>query len=692
MQFMRWLCRIALILFLLAGLSGCGGMMAFWKGNSLLDEGKFDEGLAKLEEAVEAEPKNAEYRITLTNRRTALVNRLIMSAEAAYREGRLSDAEKAYQQTLKYDVHHVVAKQGLEALVAERRNRQVIAEAEALFKKGDEISTQNALEKLRPVLAANPNQKEALNLKVRIEQSLVKEQKPYPKLAESFRKTISLKFHEAPFKSVFDVIATVSGLNFFFDKDVRYDQKISIIAKNTTVEDAVRLLLVTNQLEQKVLNENTILVYPNTPQKLQEYQSLSVRAFLLANSDVKAVSNTLKSIAKIKEMVIDERLGLIIVRDTPEAIRLAERIVALQDLSDPEVVLELEVMEIKRTWLLELGIQWPSQLSLLPISSGAAGTALTLDNLRNRTSATTQATIGATNINARKEDQNTNILANPRIRVRNKDKAKIMIGDRVPVITTTATSTGFASESISYIDVGLKLEVEPNIYLDEEVAIKVNLEVSSIVREVISKSGALSYQIGTRGANTVLRLKNGETQVLAGLISNEERVTGNRVPGLGDIPIIGRLFGSQKDDNQRSEILLAITPRVVRSIKRPDLLTAEFESGTANIASTKSLRLSTVEPSNATAGNVAAPGVIPGAVVGGSPSGPTATPIGSVTMPIIPIIPPVMPTNHHAPNATVGGSAVPMPPSVATPAPVTAPTGLAPPPAMPGTMPEQPAR
>ncbi|MDD2740499.1 MAG: cohesin domain-containing protein, partial [Methylomonas lenta] len=166
--------------------------------------------------------------------------------------------------------------------------------------------------------------------------------------------------------------------------------------------------------------------------------------------------------------------------------------------------------------------------------------------------------------------------------------------DRVPVITTTSTSTGFVSESVSYVDVGLKLDVEPTIYLDEDVAIKVNLEVSSIVREVLSKSGSLSYQIGTRGANTMLRLKDGETQILAGLISSEERSAANKVPYLGELPIIGRLFKSQKDDSQRSEILLSITPRIIRSIKRPDLMMAEFDSGTDTYIGAEELSLSTI--------------------------------------------------------------------------------------------------
>jgi general secretion pathway protein D len=293
-------------------------------------------------------------------------------------------------------------------------------------------------------------------------------------------------------------------------------------------------------------------------------------------------------------MVIDERLGIIILRDTPEAIRMAERIVALHDLSDPEVMLEVEIMEIKRTRLLELGIHWPSQLSLAPLQT--SGQALTLEALKNLSSSTIQATTGSMIFNARKEDQDADILANPRIRVRNKDKAKIQIGDRVPVITTTSTSTGFVSESVNYVDVGLKLEVEPTIYLDREVAIKINLEVSNLVREITSKSGTLSYQIGTRGANTVLRLKDGETQILAGLISDEDRSNANKVPGLGELPIAGRLFGSKKDETQRSEILLSITPRIVRSIQRPDMLEAEFESGTESAIGAQTLRLTAVEP------------------------------------------------------------------------------------------------
>lgn len=591
-----FLARWSLLCAVVAMVAGCAGSQAFRQGTELLSEGKAEQGLAKLEEAVKLEPRNAEYRIALAVQRASIVSGLISTGEAARREGRLTEAERAYRQALAIDANNAMARQGLDALVAERRHRAGVIEAEGLFKKGGEADLAEALDRLRPVLSENPNQKEALNLKARIDEARAKFARPEAKLAATYRKPITLEFRDAPLRSVFDVISKVSGLNFFFDRDIRPDLKATVLAKNTSIEDAVRLLLVTNQLEQKVLNENSVLIYPNTPQKLKDYQPLVVRSFYLTNADVKAVSNAIKTLVKTKDLVVDERLGIIMMRDTPEAVRMAERIVALQDLSDPEVVLEVEVMEIKRSRLLELGIQWPSQLTLSPLE--VEGSPLTLSRLKGLRGPDIKATVGNMIINARKEDQDGNVLINPRIRVRNKEKAKVLIGDRVPVITTTSTSTGFASESVNYIDVGVKLEVEPSVFLDDEVAIKINLEVSSLVREVLSKTGSLSYQIGTRSASTVLRLKDGETQILAGLISDEDRATGNRVPVLGELPMAGRLFGSQKDDKQRSEILLSITPRVVRSLRRPDLLTAEFDSGTETSVGAESLRLAVLEPDN----------------------------------------------------------------------------------------------
>jgi general secretion pathway protein D len=265
-------------------------------------------------------------------------------------------------------------------------------------------------------------------------------------------------------------------------------------------------------------------------------------------------------------------------RDTPAMIQLAERLVTTHDVAEPEVMLEVEVLEVQRSRLMNLGIQFPFQLALTPLP--LLGT--TLRDLQNLSSAQVGAVLTPAVINLQRQVGDTNLLANPRIRTHNKEKAVIRIGDRVPVITTTSTSTGFVAENVQYLDVGLKLEVEPTIFPNDEISIKLALEVSSVTKEIVSKSGTTTYQIGGRNASTVLRLKDGETQILGGLITDQDVQSANRVPFLGDLPVLGRLFSSQKDSKDKTELILSITPRLVRGIAPPALVPNEFWSGTEN--------------------------------------------------------------------------------------------------------------
>ena len=666
--------RLFSIFILPFAISGCADLQEYTEGNQLIANGQIEQGLAKLETATKLDSDNAKYRITLATQRASIINQQISIAENARRNERFDEAENAYQGAKQLDPNNAMANQGLITVAQAKRHQKLYKEAAQLFASNNSEDRIKASSLLRIILNENPQHKAAFTLKAKMDEVNMQVQRTPVQLAKAFQKPISLQFRDASLKSVLEVIAQAAGLNFFYDKEIRPETKVTIFVKNTAIADALRMVLVTNQLEQKILNGNSVFIYPNSSQKIKDYQTLMVRSFYIVNADVKAVANSIKTIVKTKDMVVDERLGIIILRDTADAIQMAEKIIALQDLSDPEVMLEVEVLEIQRTKLLELGLQWPSQLTLAPLQT--TGQTLTLDKLIGINQATTQATINSFILNARKEDQNVNILANPRIRVRNREKAKIQIGDRVPVITTTATSTGFVSESINYLDVGLKLEVEPNIYLDEEVAIKINLEVSNLIKEVQSKSGTLSYQIGTRGATTVLRLKDGETQILAGLINSEDRSSGNRVPLLGELPVAGRLFGSQKDDAKRSEILLSITPHIVRAIRRPDLLNSEFESGTENSIGSESIKFTD-------AGN---PLIPPNPVGPTLPSTPTTPPLipmnpapltktprfesgtensmGSESIKFTNVSDPSMPTKPGQKNETPSGTVPPAPPNV----------------------------
>jgi len=556
----------------------------------MIEHGRVEEGLRQMDAAAKASPNNIEYRAAYLRERDKFLNQLLTQGDKQRLLGKPEDAELFYRRVVMLDAGNARALAGLAAAQSEVRHRNMIAEAKERADAGDLDGAQT---KLRLVLAENPSQRDARALARSLEESRAKSVTAAVRLKPEFSKPVTLEFRDAPLKSVFEVLSRASGINFVFDRDVRPDLRATIYVRDTSIEDAVNFLLVTNQLEKKVLNDNTVLVYPNLPNKARDYQELMVKSFYLANADVKQTLNLIKTVVKTRDVFIDERLNLLVMRDTPEAIRLAEKLIAAQDLAEPEVMLELEVLEIARTRLQELGIRYPSQAGFSIDGAATAPGQATLRELQNFNSGLVAVSVTdpALLINMRKQDGDTNILANPRIRVKNREKAKIHIGSKLPVITTTSSPTIGVSESVSYLDVGLKLDVEPNVYLEDEVLIKVGLEVSNLIRQVSTDSGTLAYEIGTRTTATALRLKNGETQVLAGLIQDEERNTADKVPGLGDLPVLGRLFGSRKDERNKTEIVLLITPYVVRNLDRPAAATLEFMAGTEGSFGAAPLRL-----------------------------------------------------------------------------------------------------
>jgi general secretion pathway protein D len=560
-------------------LAGCAGEMAFRQGRKLVEEGKVEEGLSELERAVKEAPGDTKFRSYYFRQRENQINQLLTRADSLRAAGQYDDAEVLYRRAVTIAPESDRATAGVEATRAARKHKALLDEAETLFNKGDMESAQAGL---RTILVENPKHPQARDLQRRIEEKSAKERSISPALKSGLKTPLSLEFRDASLKAVFEVISRTANINFILDKDVRPDLKTTIFVKNATIEDILQFILVTNQLEKKILSDNSLLIYPNTPAKAKDYQELVVRSFYLANADVKQTVNMIKTLVKTKDIFVDEKLNMLVMRDTPDAVRMVEKLVALQDLPEPEVTLAVEVLEISTTRLAELGIRYPSQIGYSV--SGAAGTPgqMTLNEFKSRSADMVKMTVTdpLLILNLRAQDGDSNLLANPRIRVKNREKAKIHIGDRVPVITSTSTSTGFVSESVNYLDVGLKLDVEPNVYLEGDVAIKMGLEVSNIVSEITSKSGTLTYRVGTRNASTTLRLKDGETQILAGLISDEERNSIDKVPGLGDLPLLGRLFSNTKGTKNKTEIVLLVTPYIVRNVDQPGTMAAEFTSGT----------------------------------------------------------------------------------------------------------------
>ncbi|OON63781.1 general secretion pathway protein GspD [Massilia sp. KIM] len=569
---------VALVLPLALLLAGCAAQRAYQEGNALLAQDQVAAGLAKYQEAVAADPTNPLYKAAWLRARDSAGARLLEQADRLLQEGQPELALENYRRVLSFDPGNDRARAGLRLVESERRLGSMLAAAREAF---DRNELDGARQKLGALLTERPGYEPARQLLVQVNEKALEQPAGEAALAAAYRKPISLEFRDAPLKQVFEIISRHSGLNFVFDKDVKGDQRTSIFLKNSTVEAAVYYLLMTNQLERQVMDGNTILIYPNIAAKLREYQEMTVKTFFLANADAKNIANTLKTILKARDVVIDEKLNLVILRDNPEAVRIATQLVALQDVPEPEVMLDVEVLEIKRSRIMDLGIQWPAAVSFAPLTF-EDGAPLTIDSLRRLNRGSIAVSNIEAKVNANKTDGDTNTLANPRIRVRNKEKAKVVIGDKIPNISATVSTGvgGFASENVNYVDVGLTLNVEPVIYLNNEVAIRISLEVSTLGESVTTRSGSVAYRIGTRSATTLLQLKDGENQVLAGLISNEDRSSGSKIPGIGDLPIVGRLFGSTRDQSDRTEIVLSITPRLVRNIQRPPAAASEFGAGT----------------------------------------------------------------------------------------------------------------
>ena len=597
----------------LLSLVGCAAERMSRDGRALLGQGNVEGGLDRMNEAVRMDPRDFALRTGLIEQREKAIFQLLTAADADLIAGREDIAEEAYQRVLALSARNPRALAGAEAVARSRRHRAEVQRAVLAEGKGQ---VEMALDLLNKVLIENPEQREAREARREIQSRRFRQVISTPQIKSRYTVPIRLEFRDVGLRQVFDALSKGSGLNFIFDKEVRPDIRVSISVKDVLIENAIALLLDPNQLAGKVLNENTMLVYPATATKVREYQDLVIRSFYLENADVKQTQSMIKTMLKTKDTFIDEKLNLLVIRDTPDVIRLAENLISVQDHAEPEVVLEIEVLEILRSRLKELGVTFPTQFQLN--SRGISGP------------------VGPGQLNLKSEAGESNLLSNPRVRVRNREKAKILIGNRIPVISSVVTpsaTTPVVTDTIQYLDVGLKLEVEPNIHMDGGVMIKMNLEVSTLGDQVTSKNGTIAYRVGTRNATTVLQLKDGETQTLMGLIQDDEIEKAQRLPGLGDIPILGRLFSSTRTDGTKNEIALSITPRIVRNIPRPSIESAAIWSGTeAMFRVTPPMLNPPAEPLKlaAAAGGVNA-GLVSSRVVGGVPAVPAVVAAAAVS-------------------------------------------------------------
>jgi general secretion pathway protein D len=392
----------------------------------------------------------------------------------------------------------------------------------------------------------------------------------------------SLTFREASSRDVFTALARFAGVSVIFDPAFR-DAPITLDLRKTTFEQALSSLAASTRNFYRVTGSRTLTIIPDTPAKRREYEEEVVRTFYLSNADLKETIDLLRIVIDARKISSVAGTNAIALKDTPERVAAAGKLINAIDKARPEVVIEVEVLEVDRGRLKEYGVQIAS-----PGSPGISGSVsinqpdLTLRDLQTLTSADVfLSSFPALFYRLLKSDASSRTLANPQLRTQEGTAATARFGERVPVPTTTFSpiAAGGVNQqpitSYSYENIGVNIDITPRTHHNDDVSLALKVEVSAI-----SGTGYADLPtFASRSINTTIRLRDGETSVLAGLIRDEERTSLEGIPGLSDIPLIGRFFAHNKSERLESDIIITLTPHIIRVLDLNEVDLRPFRVG-----------------------------------------------------------------------------------------------------------------
>lgn len=548
------------------------------------------EALAENDKARIADPNDTQLRIQHQDLTTQLVNRYLKEAEQALTHNDYSKASQLWRDALSYQPGNMRAKQGLQRLESSRALDKIYQQAVAMIVSDPE----QALKKVQQVLSEDPNWPNAQTLRDHLMREIAVQNQPETRLKRELSKPISLNFRHHNLMAIFDTISQLSGVNIIYDKDVPASANASLVANNTTAEDALNLLLLSNQLRKKVLNDNTLLIYPASAQKEKMYRDIVIRTVFLGYAKAKDINVALRNMVKLKDVHVDERTNSVTIRGSKESVEKAERLLITLDRPEAEVTLAVEVLEVNTQDIEKLGINYPGRVGVGFNGLEGAKEQITRGGFRGDNLFVNLGASQGISADMQKIRDNAKVLANPRIRVKNNKKALVDIGERIPVLTSTV-SEGFSQEKVEYQDVGLKLEVTPDISVDGTISMDVKFDLSTVGSAEKSKDGVAYYRTNNREASTVLSSKNGETQMLAGLIKHDEKNSASGLPYLSDIPGMGRIFGSTEKKHEKTEVVLLITPVIEHNIDLPGSHVSTINMGTEEMQGDTGFQLRGVE-------------------------------------------------------------------------------------------------
>jgi general secretion pathway protein D len=391
-------------------------------------------------------------------------------------------------------------------------------------------------------------------------------------------------------KVVYESVGKAAGINVLFDPEYT-SKRISIDLSNTTLQDALRILATISGTFWKPVTLNTIFVASDNRGKRQQLEQEAVQVFYLGNAtqqtDLNDVQTALRNVLVEAKLYAVPSQNAIVMRGTPDQLLLAEQLIDDLDKAKPEVVIDVAVLQVDKDKVRNIGLQWPQTLTAsLVTTSTASGATLTLNDLANLTAKNFSLTVGTAAANLLLTDSDTRILQNPRLRATDGQKATLKIGEKIPVATgsfSTPTATSSASPLVNtqfqYIDVGVNMEMQPTIHYNGDVSLKVKVEISSETGTA-TISGVTEPIIGQQGVEEVIRLKDGESNLLGGLLQEQNNHSVNGTPGLGEIPGFKYFFSTQQHEIQHEEIIFLITPHLVRGMQIDPRNLRRIDTGT----------------------------------------------------------------------------------------------------------------
>jgi len=548
--------RPAVAALVLLGLAGCATSAAFRNGEKAEGRQDYDRAVLEYSKAVQQDPNNVHYRKGLERARLRAAEAHALNARRLGSRGMYKEALDEFRLAL--DLNPSSA-----SLVIEMQETEARRQGGPLGVTVEEMKDR-ARERALPGLVLGPGAQEPLGL----------------------------SFRSASLREAYQALGKTVGVNFVFDPEFR-DQTINIDLRDVPFDQALNALSTVGKTFYRVVDSRIVQVVPDTPAKRREMEQQVVKTFFLSNADLKETIDLLRIVLGARRIAPLPGANALTINDTPDKVAAAERIVDIVDKQRAEVMVEVEILEVNRTKLKEYGIEITSGTgegisgAIFPSTTVNEVTArdaqgnptvitprpITLGDNPYKKSNLLITSLPGVIYRLLKTDTSTRLLANPQLRTAEGQTAQARFGDQIPVPVTTFSpiATGGISQqpitSFSYKDVGVNIDITPRVHHDNDVTLVLKLEVSSVAQSVGVAGVQNIPTFNSRQVTSVIRLRDGETNILAGLISDAERTSYSGLPGLASLPVLGKLFAHNRKEVQETDIVMTLTPHIIRKTK-----------------------------------------------------------------------------------------------------------------------------